>query len=89
VKFIDEHRGRFGGVEPICRVLTEHGQPIAPSTYYAARLRPVSARAVRDQQLKADIARIHAANFAVYGADKIWRACTAKTYPPHGARSSG
>ena len=27
--------GQFG-VEPICRVLSEHGCPIAPSTYYAA-----------------------------------------------------
>jgi hypothetical protein len=25
VEFIDAHRGRFG-VEPICRVLTEHGR---------------------------------------------------------------
>ncbi|MEU2165743.1 transposase [Streptomyces sp. NPDC019208] len=24
VAFIDEHKGRFGGVEPICRVLTDH-----------------------------------------------------------------
>ena len=31
VAFIDDHRDRFG-VEPICRVLTEHGVPIAPST---------------------------------------------------------
>jgi putative transposase len=23
------------GVEPICRVLSEHGTPIAPSTFYA------------------------------------------------------
>ena len=30
VAFIDDHRDRFG-VEPICRVLTEHGVPIAPS----------------------------------------------------------
>jgi hypothetical protein len=29
-------------VEPICRVLTEHGYAIAPSTYYAARTRPAS-----------------------------------------------
>jgi putative transposase len=35
VAFIDEHRDRFGGVEPICRVLTQHGCKIAPSTYYA------------------------------------------------------
>ena len=30
VQFFDDHRARFG-VEPICRVLTEHGVPIAPS----------------------------------------------------------
>jgi len=42
VKFIAEHadradRGRRWGVEPICRVLSEHGCPIAPSTYYDTR----------------------------------------------------
>ena len=30
IGFIDDHRDRFG-VEPICRVLREHGVPIAPS----------------------------------------------------------
>ena len=39
--FIDEHTDVFG-VEPICRVLTEHGVPIAPSTYYDAIGRPPS-----------------------------------------------
>ena len=34
VDYIDAHKGRFG-VAPICRVLTEHGVQIAPSTYYA------------------------------------------------------
>ena len=43
VKFIDDHKGRFG-VEPICRVLSEHGCVIAPSTYYEARRRGLSAR---------------------------------------------
>ena len=34
------------GVEPICRVLTEHGITIAPRTYYEARdRRPVEAGA--------------------------------------------
>jgi len=47
VAFIDEVKAQFG-VEPICRVLTEHGVPIAPSTYYAAKTRPPSARTVRD-----------------------------------------
>ena len=36
VDYIDAHRNSFG-VEPICRVLTEHGMQIAPSTYYAAK----------------------------------------------------
>ena len=67
IAFIDAHKGRFG-VEPICRVL-----PIAPSTYYAATRRPASARVVRDAKLKAEIARVHAEHFGVYGARKVWR----------------
>jgi len=62
------------GVEPICRVLSEHGCPIAPSTYYDTVSRPLSARARRDEQLKAAITWIHADNFGVYGARKVWLA---------------
>ena len=69
--FIDEHRGRFG-VEPICRVLSEHGCKIAPNTYWAARNRPLSARAVRDAEFKEQIQRVYAENLFVYGADKVW-----------------
>jgi putative transposase len=72
VRFIDENRARFGGVEPICRVLREHGCQIAPSGYYAVKARPPSARQVRDEALLADIGRIHAANYGVYGARKVW-----------------
>jgi putative transposase len=61
------------GVEPICRVLSAHGTKIAPSTYYAARSRPASARTVRDQRLKTEITRIYQDNYQVYGARKIWR----------------
>ena len=50
VEFIDTHRDRFG-VEPICRVLSQHGVPIAPRSYYAAKRRPISARAIRDEAL--------------------------------------
>jgi putative transposase len=60
------------GVEPICRVLTEHGMPIAPSTYYAARSRPPSPRAMRDERLKGEIGRVWRDNFEVYGAGKLW-----------------
>jgi len=67
IAYIDQHRHRYG-VEPICRVL-----PIAPSTYHAAQRRSTSARAVRDRQLKAEIRRVHAEQFGVYGARKVWR----------------
>ncbi|PZG28665.1 IS3 family transposase [Spongiactinospora gelatinilytica] len=72
VSFIDQHAGVFG-VEPICHVLTEHGRPISTSTYYAAKNRPPSARARRDAELDEHIARVHAANYGVYGARKVWQ----------------
>ncbi|MFG1682906.1 IS3 family transposase [Nonomuraea sp. NPDC049269] len=70
--FIDEHREMFG-VEPICHVLTEHGLAISPSTYYAAKNRPPSARQVRDAELDDHIRRIHTTNYGVYGTRKVWR----------------
>ena len=69
--FIDAHRDRFG-VEPICRVLAEHGCAIAPNTYWVAKKRAPSTRSVRDGQLRAEIARVHGENLDVYGADKVW-----------------
>ncbi|MFF7859176.1 IS3 family transposase [Streptomyces sp. NPDC007904] len=65
---MNEHRDRFGGVEPICRVLTQHDCSIAPSTYYAHKQRQASpsARQVRDAGLKELITE-------VYGARKVWR----------------
>ncbi|WP_107117432.1 IS3 family transposase [Streptomyces canus] len=75
VAFIDEHRDRFGGVEPICRTLTEHDCKIAPSTYYAhkKRLETPSARSVRDEELRERIQEVYTSNYRVYGARKIWR----------------
>jgi putative transposase len=67
VRFIDGHRDRWG-VEPICRALQ-----VAPATYYAARSRPPSARALRDAELRVEIVRVHKDNFEVYGARKVWR----------------
>ena len=76
--FIEVHRenrsrGLRWGVEPICEVLE-----VAPATYYAARHRPDCARKVRDVELKADIARVYAANRFSYGAAKIWTALNAE-----------
>jgi putative transposase len=53
-------------------VLTDFGVQIAPSTYYAARSRPPSRRAVRDEQLKREIMRVFEENYSVYGARKVW-----------------
>jgi putative transposase len=71
VAFIDEHRCRFG-VEPICRVLSEHGCKIAPNTYWVFKKRARTARSIRDEQLAAEIVRVYEDNMFVYGADKIW-----------------
>jgi putative transposase len=61
------------GVEPICRVLTEHGIKIAPSTYYEARDRAPSKRALRDAEILALIARAREHKFrARFGARKMW-----------------
>lgn len=65
--FIDERRSEFG-VEPICEIL-----PIAPSTYYAAKRRPPSARARRDEWLLAEIRRAYEASRRRYGPRKVWR----------------
>ncbi len=71
MSFIDEHKQVFT-VESICRVLTEHGWTIASSTYRAAVRRLSSARARRDDELKAAISRVHADNYGVFGARKVW-----------------
>jgi len=71
VAFIDEHRKEFG-VEPICKVLREHGIGIAPNTYHVANKRPPSPRSVRDAELRIEIQRVFDENLFVYGADKIW-----------------
>ena len=70
VAYIDEHRDKLG-VEPICRVLTDAGTQIAPSTYYAAKARPPSARSISDLATSAVISKLHADNYGVYGARKV------------------
>ncbi len=69
--FIDAHREVFG-VAPICRVLTEHGMPIAPETYYAFNRRPASARATRDELVLVEIRRVHDTSRGIYGARKVY-----------------
>ena len=85
VGYIDDHRDRFG-VEPICAVL-----PIAPSTYFLHKARAHdaatrSARARRDDELRAAIQRVWDANLQVYGPRKVnvpssSRSTTTRKYP--------
>jgi putative transposase len=69
-------------------VLTEHGTPIAPSTFYDART-GTSARGDRDEALKTLIARVHQANYGVYGARKVWLALNREALRWPAAPSSG
>ena len=66
----DAHRDRFE-VEPICTVLKDACVQIAPSTYYATKAKPPSARAICDAELIADIKVAHKASLGVYGARTI------------------
>ncbi len=68
VRYIDAHRDEFG-VEPICRTLE-----MAPSTYYSAKSRPASARALRDAVMLQVLMVLWVANRKVYGAHKLWKA---------------
>jgi len=64
VSYIDAYRDRFG-VVPICDVLTEHGMPIAPSTYYALRKTPVSEADLADAYLANALLDVWAENLSV------------------------
>ncbi len=47
---------------------------MAPSSYYAAKSRPLSARAQRDDVLTPALRALWEANYRVYGARKLWKA---------------
>jgi putative transposase len=68
VAFIDAHRDRWP-VAVICRAID-----LSERTYHARKSRPPSARAARDDRLKADIRRVFESNYSCYGAR---RACIA------------
>jgi transposase InsO family protein len=73
VDYLDAHRARFG-VAPICRVLSEHGITIAPSTYYALRRARVSAADLADAYTANALFDLHRSNRGVYGRRKLWHA---------------
>lgn len=72
--FIDAHRtaesgGLRWGVEPICAALQ-----VAPSTYWSAKSRPPSARALSDAELGPKLKVLWEKNYSVYGRRKLWKA---------------
>ena len=44
-------------------MLSEHGTPIAPRTYYDVLKGEPSRQALRDKDLKVDVARVHHENY--------------------------
>lgn len=74
IAYIDMYRDQFG-VELICRTLgATEGGVLTSRGYRAAKARPASDRHLRDAALIPMIERIHAENYGVYGARKIWHA---------------
>ena len=72
VAYIDAYKHEFG-VEPICRVLTDHEIQIAPSTYYAVKARPPSRRSQDDEKLLEAVHRVHVDSRGLYGVRKVWK----------------
>ncbi|WP_336630043.1 MULTISPECIES: IS3 family transposase [unclassified Microbacterium] len=73
VAFIDANKsdvieGRPLGVEPICKLLQ-----VASSTYYAAKDRAPSARAISDAALIPALVSLWTDNYGVYGVRKLWK----------------
>ena len=86
MRFIDQHAarrtaGRRWGVASICAQLVELGAAIAPSTYYAARAAGPTAARLRDEALSKEIVRVHAENYGVYGARKVWAQLNREAIP--------
>jgi len=65
ITFIDQHEHEFG-VEPICRSLQ-----VAPSSYYAAKSQPPSARSISGAARTVEVERVHRTNYGVHGARKV------------------
>jgi hypothetical protein len=80
---IDANKDRFG-VEPICQVL-----PIAPSTDYAAKRGPLSARTLGDEELKVEIRRVIRTTSGSMAPARCGDSCTARESVWPAAPSSG
>lgn len=78
VAFVTQNAGRrtaddlSWGIEAICAVLSAHGAPISPSTYYAARASRPTASQIRDEYLLVKIAEVRAQHGPNFGARRVW-----------------
>jgi len=87
VEFIPEHAGHRvdgglrWGVEAICRVLTEHALPIAPSMYYEHVNRQPRARERSETLPLNQSRRVRRENYAVYGARKMCLELNRESHP--------
>jgi putative transposase len=73
IDWVRLHKDEFG-VEPICRVLSQHGVKIAPSTYYETVSRQPSRRELRDAHILEVIIAERARQklFTRFGPRKMW-----------------
>jgi putative transposase len=71
IRYIDLYRDSFG-IEPICRTLcATEGGFITSRGYRAAKTRPQSTRALRDNLVGPEMVRLLQENYGVYGARKM------------------
>lgn len=80
---IDHLRDGFG-VDPVCRVLD-----LSPSTYFARRTRPKSARRLRDEELMLLVTAVWEDSGRTYRARRITRALVRAGHRVARAPSSG
>lgn len=69
--YIHAHRKRFG-VEPICRVLSQHNVKTAPGTYYKWLAHPVRESELTEAHLVNDLRDIYIYHRRVFGIRKMW-----------------
>lgn len=73
---IDHLREKDIGVDPVCRVLQ-----LSPSTYFARKKRPKSARRLRDEELVPLVTAVWEDSGRTYGARRVTRALARAGHP--------
>ena len=74
VRFVDEHR-HLWPVAPMCEAIG-----LAERTYYAAKVRPPSPRALADALHRIEIRRVWEANYSCYGPRRVHKQLSREGY---------